>query len=67
MGIIQKEIEKRGSKKEMTSEIIRKNLWTLAVYFKQNYTELIKLKWKEFIKSLEVLNKMIEKKEIKWI
>ncbi len=51
----------------MTSEIIRKNLWTLAVYFKQNYTELIKLKWKEFIKSLEVLNKMIEKKEIKWI
>ncbi|MGC8815730.1 MAG: hypothetical protein ACP5O4_05995 [bacterium] len=38
MEIIQKEIEKRGSKKEMTSEIIRKNLWTLAVYFKQNYT-----------------------------
>ncbi|MGB9637693.1 MAG: hypothetical protein ACPL1F_00105 [bacterium] len=67
MEIIQKEIEKRGSKKEMTSEIIRKNLWTLAVYFKQNYTELLKLKWKEFIKSLEVLNKMIEKKEIKWI
>ncbi len=39
----------------------------LSFYFKFDYNNSLKLKWKEFIKLIDTLNKMLKNKEIQWI